>query len=888
MSVESETNRFGQYEVPRLADGTLCELGRGAMGVTYRAFDTKLKVDVVVKLIHSHFLKNERIQRLFLREARAAAKVRHPNIAAVVNLHDEPPFYYTMEFVAGQPLSAVLKARERLPVAEALDYADQTAAALGALARERIVHRDLKPSNLMLVDDPERPFGFTVKVIDFGLAKGFTDEAGGADSHLSGELSQPGIFSGTPFYASPEQCATQPEIDTRSDLYSVGVILWQMLLGTLPFNGTFGEVLAMHQFKAPPWEQAGHLPFEVVEILRRLLEKKPDARFQSPRELRDAISGCRFESPAATPPDRRNAPATFSPETRLLEASIVTDIALGSRYRLVESFPEGDGGKLYRGIDLEDNHAAVGIKILSAWCADDEKFLAQLQREIGLIKETAQPIFLASPLELELAESGWIVVREWATGVSLLELLRARRTLTPPEIQRLLAPLPGALDEAAGAELHFPEPLLHKLFVTASSGNWAPSDTSTVLTRPVSEWRPFHLRWNPLTFHSPAEGPINDVTRLGGEAELPNRDPVVRLARLIRELLGGRAGGISSLSTCSEHANAVLRRALAPGGGQFAFASAADFWGDLFQESPLPATPVSSFQRVPTQLEPGFVPAAMSKPMEQPARSRGSKLLAVSALVAVILVFGLGSLRLAGRKRGAHAKPVVTPSTPAAGNVNPGGAEREANVTDLAPLPAAVASASEDSADIPRSVLPAPTPPPANPLGLTFVQIPGTRVLCSSRQIQRSDFAAFLKETGYTPRGTSVDPNWRKSILDQPDAQPIVNLTFGEARGFCTWLTQREHSAGRLQKDQVFRLPTNLEWALAAGEKRNPRGNKPNRVGVFDGHGPISDWCEAPRGGGIHIIRGGAQQGMTPGNMADLRSATIGFRIVLDDSKARP
>jgi len=121
--------RFAHYEVLRRADGSLWELGKGGMGVTYKAFDSKLKVDVVLKLPHEHLMGSERNLRLFLREARAAAKVRHPNIAAVIHLNDEPPYYYVMEFVAGQPLDRLLKEQGTLPAGEALDILDQIAAA---------------------------------------------------------------------------------------------------------------------------------------------------------------------------------------------------------------------------------------------------------------------------------------------------------------------------------------------------------------------------------------------------------------------------------------------------------------------------------------------------------------------------------------------------------------------------------------------------------------------------------------------------------------------------------------------------------------------------------------------------------------------------------------
>ena len=385
--------RFGHYEVLLKPDGQPWELGRGAMGVTYKAFDTRLKIEVVLKQIRTGMLEDKLTQKLFLREARAAARVRHPNIAAVIHLSDSAPFFYTMEFVAGDPLSAVLHERGRLPVAEALNYADQIAAALGAMGRERIAHRDLKPANLMLLADDDAAFGVLLKVIDFGLAKGFSEGGFEAQTHLAGDLTQSGIFSGTPFYSSPEQCATQPDIDTRSDLYSVGVILWQMLTGSLPFSGTLGQVLAMHQFQAPPWEQVVGVPADVVEVLRRLLEKKPADRFQTPRELREAIAACSHGSQrivAPAPAARWEAPA--APQVDAREAGIATDLPLGIRYHLVESFPEGDAGRLYRAIDHDQGGAIVAIKLLSPRCAVDEDFLEYLREDIVRMRRLLDPV----------------------------------------------------------------------------------------------------------------------------------------------------------------------------------------------------------------------------------------------------------------------------------------------------------------------------------------------------------------------------------------------------------------------------------------------------------------------------------------------------------------
>ncbi len=882
-----EVLRFGHYEVLLNPEGQPWELGRGSMGVTYKAFDTRLKIEVVLKQINPGLLEDKPTQKLFLREARAAAKVRHPNIAAVIHLSDTEPFFYTMEFVAGQPLSSLLEQRGNLPVAEALNYTDQIAAALGAMAREHIAHRDLKPSNLMLVEDDDRPFGHLVKVIDFGLAKGFRDESGESNhTYLSESVTQSGLFNGTPFYASPEQCATQADIDSRSDLYSVGVILWQMLTGTLPFTGPLGQVLAMHQFQAPPWSQVSRLPPTVMEILRRLLEKKPADRFQSPRELREAITASGMGDEGAmlpVPGGKWGAPT--APDIDACAAGIATDLPLGLHYHLVEAFQEGDAGRLYRAMNHQAGGSQVAIKIFSPRCAVDEDFRDYVREEIAKIHEAAQPILLTSPLELEESDAGKFIVREWAEGWSLLELLRSRRALTAVDVRQLLAALPEALDAVAAAQLELTEPLLHKLFVTSNAGQWRRADLPALRALPLPQWPAFRLRWNPLNFRPAYTGTGSEVTRLAEEAEMHTDDPVVALARLVHELLGGRPGGATALASCSDHVNTILRRALSPGGGLLAFPSAVEFWRVLFDDNRMvPAT--TSMNRVNGAPIARRAPRADSSAQKSlrgkpgrpvPAPSRASSLftsMCVGLIVIAAAVFiwrsGLAGDRAAQAATESLRSVAETP-------------------------PPVIMSAAPVAPVAPRVTLPDPEVPvdPAaagrtmeNRLGMRFVAVPGTKALFAVKQTRRSDFAVFLKETGYKSRNGVAEVDWQRAVLDQPDAQPVVNVTFAEARAFCAWLTQRERSARRLGPEQSYRLPTNYEWTLAAGEPGARRAN-PNRAGIYDLHGAISDWCEAPRGGGVRIARGGAQPVVVPEESPDFRSNAIGFRVVLDEGGRR-
>lgn len=282
---DSSEYRFEHYELVRREDGTSVELGRGAMGVTYKAIDINLKCPVALKIVNTRYLENESVRRRFVREARAAASLRHPNVASVFHLGKAgEEYFYAMEFVEGEPLERVLKFRGPLEVDLALGIVDQVAAALSAAYRQNLVHRDIKPGNLMVV------FGeagkVTVKVIDFGLAKALRAPVAEVN------LSEAGVFIGTPHFASPEQCSGE-EVDIRSDLYSLGVTLWVMLTGRVPFDGTVLEVIQKHLHQAPPVERLEHVPKPVVSLIESLLEKEPGKRPESPYQLQSMLQQVR-------------------------------------------------------------------------------------------------------------------------------------------------------------------------------------------------------------------------------------------------------------------------------------------------------------------------------------------------------------------------------------------------------------------------------------------------------------------------------------------------------------------------------------------------------------------------------------------------------------------
>ncbi|HMG17726.1 MAG TPA: protein kinase [Gemmatimonadales bacterium] len=274
------------------------EIGRGGMGVVYHARDERLKRKVAVKVLPPELAFREEIRIRFLREAETAARLSHPHIVPIHSVGEGPDglVYFVMAYVDGESLGARLKRRERLPPEEARRILMETADALGAGHALGIIHRDVKPDNILL----EGSRGRTV-LTDFGIAKALTSTTG------PGTLTATGVAIGTPHYMSPEQAAGDREIDGRSDIYSLGVVGYQMLAGELPFSAPTVPGILLKQIT----EQAPNLqdrsptcPDDLASCVMRSLEKEPEARWPTADALRRAL-----ESRSAPPyrPSRRTS-----------------------------------------------------------------------------------------------------------------------------------------------------------------------------------------------------------------------------------------------------------------------------------------------------------------------------------------------------------------------------------------------------------------------------------------------------------------------------------------------------------------------------------------------------------------------------------------------------
>jgi eukaryotic-like serine/threonine-protein kinase len=267
------------------------KLGEGGMGAVYLAEHPSIGKKVALKVLHSEFSSNQEVAARFFHEAKAVNDIGHPNIVDIVDFGiiqagggREQLVYFIMEYLAGVTLSQVIRSEAPLPPERALMIALQVADALSASHKCGIVHRDLKPDNIILLQrGRERDF---VKLLDFGIAK----LTGG--SAMGSHRTRTGIVMGTPAYMSPEQCEGRDTVDLRTDVYALGIVIYEMLTGRVPFLGEgYGEILVQHLTQRPaPVSQFRMLPAHVEAVVMKALEKRADMRYPTMEEFMRAMS----------------------------------------------------------------------------------------------------------------------------------------------------------------------------------------------------------------------------------------------------------------------------------------------------------------------------------------------------------------------------------------------------------------------------------------------------------------------------------------------------------------------------------------------------------------------------------------------------------------------
>jgi len=262
-------------------------ISAGGMGAVYRATHVLMDKKVAVKVLHPALASDDQIVQRFTREARAASRISHPHALSVTDFGEaaDGVVFLVMEYLGGRTLKEVLRADGPFPLGRTVEIFRQIAGALDAAHAEGVVHRDLKSDNIML----EEVGGHHdwAKVLDFGIAK--IQEPLGQDPALTA----PNLVIGTPQYMSPEQCSQSSNIDKRSDIYSLGIILYEMLTGSVPFTGESPTAIMMQQLQdVPPsvLELQPALPASVDAIIKRALAKSPDERFDSAGEFAEALT----------------------------------------------------------------------------------------------------------------------------------------------------------------------------------------------------------------------------------------------------------------------------------------------------------------------------------------------------------------------------------------------------------------------------------------------------------------------------------------------------------------------------------------------------------------------------------------------------------------------
>ena len=275
---------FGNFQVVRL-------LGEGGFGEVYEAENPFLQRRVAIKVLHTGMVQEPELVRRFLNEARAASAIRHPNIIEVfdagVTPSGEP--YILMEFLDGDSLQKLLLQGGRMPLRTVQEIARQAGSALSAAHAAGIVHRDLKPENLFVIPDTGMPLGIRVKVLDFGIAK-----VKHREDQVSTMKTQAGLLMGSPSYMSPEQCRDSSDVDLRSDIYSLAIIVYEMLAGVPPFACKSATEMLVLQITADPpplGPQVADLPEYVEQTVMRALSKNRDDRYASVDYFIGALHG---------------------------------------------------------------------------------------------------------------------------------------------------------------------------------------------------------------------------------------------------------------------------------------------------------------------------------------------------------------------------------------------------------------------------------------------------------------------------------------------------------------------------------------------------------------------------------------------------------------------
>ncbi len=757
--------QYEHFEILVDEEGRPRRLGKGGMGATFRAYDTRLRRPVALKIINERALAQASMRRRFFNEARAAALIDHPHVARVLYLCPEEAeeCFFAMELIEGESLADLVAWRGPRPADEALALLRPVVEALGALAAEHLVHRDLKPGNIMVTTSG------MVKLIDFGVVKPL-----GPGSERFDPVQSDGGFVGSLFFASPEQVLGRQALDARSDFYALGVTLWHLLTGAPPFTGTSFEVQDGHLHQEPDFSVLAAQPRALVALLARLLAKSPADRPADVPALLAAWDEARDGLGEMGLPQVESEAFT---ETLL-------DLPPPLACHPLDPPPVGFAAPA--------PPARLAVEEASgAWCA-----VRTVPARAGA--KWRAGFFAGAHAVAAAPHAGLLAVREvrpdravsaWPRALPAANVLALRRDGLPFEIvARWLPAAAAAVDWAAAhgfARIGLAVEQWLICFVELDDGE------SPLLraARSPEQWGATHLLLDPLAgFDSTAriesETHSGHTQVRGPDAPLGSRaDFLAALARALHQIFSGhRDRPDSPLPALGEVRNRLLREAIEQ---RSAAGTVAEWVGEFLgvAESAAPASAGPARE---------IAEAAPTRPASAPWRGK------TAAWIALAVLVGAVAFLLRPPPGADHSDDEVVPHPPLAPEApNP------------SPLLAVTRGApfrnSLDMEFIPVAIVGAP---PAAP-----------RILFSRYETRRRDYAAFAGEVRV------IADDWRAPEIagvkmptgSEADAHPVIAVSWEDAVAFCAWLTARERQEGRLRADESYRLPTDHEWSCAAG-----------------------------------------------------------------------
>lgn len=437
----------------------LAKVGRGGMGHVYKALHLHFNEVRALKIMDPALTEREEFVRRFMREAFVARRLQHPNAVRVddVDQTEDGRHCIVMEFIDGRMLREVIAREGPLPPTRACSIAKQVASALDAAHELGIIHRDIKPENIALVKGDD---GDVVKVLDFGITKlregQLKDEAGAMDLTASGTI----FAIGTPEYMSPEQ-VRQKDLDGRSDLYSLGIVFYEMLTGELPFHADSQAEWFLAHVGEPPKslrDQAARLriPIGIADLVMAMLEKDPDHRPANGTEVMQAIEAHEREFVAPMP----MAPTVghIDGEKKTGEATTVPAFFEGwkkgsliaQRYKILDMIAEVRMGPIYTALDSAGS-GVCALKLVTPWNIPTQDLINQLSEYFQRMQRFQHP-HVVRTLDFAQAEDGVLfLVTEYVRGSNLRKVMGQKNPLGVARSCRIIWEIAFALD--AGQQL---------------------------------------------------------------------------------------------------------------------------------------------------------------------------------------------------------------------------------------------------------------------------------------------------------------------------------------------------------------------------------------------------------------------------------------------------